>query len=152
MIAELKTRGLKVATCKHHSHPIDLDEPGKDSWRHARAGADVTMISSPIQLGIMRHVEEEASLDDIKREAELVGCDLLITEGFKRIGMERIELVRAERSSELVSDPDDIIALVTDRAELAAQYEGRFPIFDLNDAQAIAQFVVDHLGVVAHDG
>lgn len=149
LIAELTRRGLKVATVKHHSHAIDLDKPGKDSWRHAQAGAAVTMLASPGQLGIMRHMpdEGEASLDDINKEAQLAGCDLLITEGFKRIGLDRIELVRAARSQELVSNPDDIIALVTDHEPLIQEYEGRFPIFGLEDIERLADFIVQRYGV-----
>lgn len=157
VIIELKSRGLRVATVKHHSHPLDLDTPGKDSWRHAQAGADVTMLSSPGQLGIMRHYCEDASgkteatLEEIAEEALLAGCDILITEGFKRIGVDRIELVRAERSQSLISDPADIIALVTDVETLEDEHAECMPVFGLADIAEIVDFIIQRYEVKTHE-
>lgn len=59
MVAELVARGHRVATVKHHRHAVDIDVPGKDSWRHARAGAHVTMIDSPEQFVAISRVDRE---------------------------------------------------------------------------------------------
>jgi molybdopterin-guanine dinucleotide biosynthesis protein B len=41
LISELKRRGYRVATVKHHAHAgLEVDQPGKDTWRHARAGSE----------------------------------------------------------------------------------------------------------------
>ncbi|GAB4289840.1 MAG: molybdopterin-guanine dinucleotide biosynthesis protein B [Coriobacteriia bacterium] len=136
LVRELVARGYTVATCKHHVHEVDIDVPGKDSWRHARAGARVTMISSPTQFAVVRKVEGERTLEEI---AEAAGdVDLLVTEGFKRAGATRIEVSRRARSTELISEPDELAALVTDNDTL---HVDGVPAFGLDDTKALADFV-----------
>ncbi len=138
LIRGLTARGWRVATCKHHVHEVDIDQPGKDSWRHARAGSRVTMISSPTQFAVVRQVESERSLDEIAAEAASGGCDILLTEGFKRAGSVRIEVSRLARSDEMISEPDELFALVTDNPGL---HPDGVPVFGLGDAAALAAFI-----------
>lgn len=138
VVAELVARGYAVATCKHHAHDVDLDVAGKDSWRHARAGARVTMVASPSQFVTTRRVERELSLDEIAAEAERVGCDVLLTEGFKRVARVRIEVVRRARSRELISEPSELVALVTDDDGIEAP---GVPRFALDDHTGVADFI-----------
>lgn len=138
VVAELVARGYAVATCKHHAHDVDLDVAGKDSWRHARAGARVTMVASPSQFVTTRRVEREPSLDEIAAEAERVGCDVLLTEGFKRVARVRIEVVRRARSRELISEPSELVALVTDDDGIEAP---GVPRFALDDHRGVADFI-----------
>ncbi len=135
VVRELVGRGYRVATCKHHVHEIDIDVPGKDSWRHAHAGAEVAMISSPAQFAVVRKVPRERTLDEIAAEA--VDVDILVTEGFKRAGSVRIEVSRDERSTELISSADELFALVTD----GERDVGGVPVFGLDDATAIADLI-----------
>ena len=44
MVARLTARGLRVSTVKHTHHSVDLDRPGKDSWRHREAGAHEVLL------------------------------------------------------------------------------------------------------------
>ena len=61
LIRELKNRGYRIGTIKHHSHPgIEMDKPGKDTWRHARAGRDHVVIAAPDQVASIRRVERDA--------------------------------------------------------------------------------------------
>jgi molybdopterin-guanine dinucleotide biosynthesis adapter protein len=138
LIRELADRDVRVATVKHHIHDYDIDVPGKDSWRHARAGAVATMVSSPDKFALIHEVESELSIDTIARIAADTGCDLLITEGFKREGRNRIEVSRLDRSDSLVCEPDELLALVTDNPALAC--EG-VPHFGLDDAAGIADLI-----------
>ncbi|TDB36980.1 MAG: molybdopterin-guanine dinucleotide biosynthesis protein B [Actinobacteria bacterium] len=138
LIRALTSRGWRVATCKHHVHEVDIDQPGKDSWRHARAGSRVTMISSPTQFAVVRAVDAERSLDEIAAEAGAGGCDVLLTEGFKRAGNVRIEVSRMARSDEMISEPEELFALVTDNPDLHP--EG-VPLFGLGDATALAVLI-----------
>ena len=105
LIRELADRGVRVATVKHHIHDYDIDVPGKDSYRHARAGAFATMVSSPEKFALIHEVEEEMPLDTIARIAHDTGADLLITEGYKHEGRNRIEVSRRERSDSLICAP-----------------------------------------------
>lgn len=39
LIPILMARGLSVSTMKHTHHDFDMDQPGKDSYRHCEPGA-----------------------------------------------------------------------------------------------------------------
>lgn len=138
LIRELTSRGRRVASVKHHVHDIDVDIPGKDSWRHARAGAVTTMISSPTQFAVVMKVERERTIDEL---AEAAGdVDLLLTEGFKRAGRIRIEVLRHARSDELISEAGELFAVVTDRSELVP---AGVPAFALDDYAGVAKLIED---------
>ncbi|MDZ4168574.1 MAG: molybdopterin-guanine dinucleotide biosynthesis protein B [Coriobacteriia bacterium] len=139
LIRELVTRGYGVATVKHHVHDYDIDTPGKDSWRHARAGAVTTMVSSPAKFSMVTAVERELTLPELARLAADSGCDILLTEGYKREGVNRIEVSRRARSEELVCAAGEALALVTDNAEVAS---GRASVFALDDADGVADLIV----------
>jgi molybdopterin-guanine dinucleotide biosynthesis protein B len=138
LIRVLADRGVRVATVKHHVHDYDIDVPGKDSWRHAQAGAVATMVSSPEKFALIHTVERELTIDEIARIAADTGCDLLITEGFKREGRNRIEISRTQRSDALVCDPSELLAVVTDNDSL---FCGGVPRFGLEDAVAVADLI-----------
>jgi molybdopterin-guanine dinucleotide biosynthesis adapter protein len=136
LVRELTARGWRVATVKHHIHEVDIDVPGKDSWRHARAGAVTTMISSPTQFAVVRKVDEERTLDELAQAAE--GCDILLTEGFKRAGNVRIEVSRRGRSDEIISEPSQLHALVTDNEDLEVP---GVPLIALDDVTGLADMI-----------
>lgn len=136
LIGRLTERGYRVASVKHHVHDFDIDVPGKDSWRHGRAGAVVTLVSSPGKLGMVRQVDRETSLDELLQFAGDV--DIMLTEGYRRAGSVRIEVSRRSRSTELVCDPSEVFALVTDNDELACD---GVPTFGLDDAEGLADLV-----------
>lgn len=138
LIRELTARGVRVATVKHHVHDYDIDTPGKDSWRHARAGAVATMVSSPEKFALIREVRIEPTLPEIAQIAAQSGCDILLTEGYKREGVNRIEVSRVARSDELICAPGEMLALVTDNSALACD---GVPRFDLDDAPGVASLV-----------
>ncbi len=130
LLRELKWRGIKVATVKHDVHGFDLDVPGKDTWRHAQAGSDVVVISSPDKLAMISRVEEELSLDEIC--ARISGVDLIITEGYKRENKPKIEVFRRGVYEELLSSPDELIAIASD-----VKFDLRVPCYGLDDAAGL---------------
>jgi molybdopterin-guanine dinucleotide biosynthesis protein B len=145
LIRELSDRGIRVATVKHHIHDYDIDVPGKDSYRHARAGAFATMVSSPEKFALIHDVEAEKPLDDIAVAAAEVGADLLITEGYKHEGRNRIEISRVGRSSTLICASAEMTALVTDNPALSAEVDAAgVPVFDLNaGVSGVADLIVE---------
>jgi molybdopterin-guanine dinucleotide biosynthesis protein B len=145
LIAELAGRGVRVATVKHHVHDYDIDVPGKDSYRHARAGAFATMVSSPEKFALIHDVAGEKPLDDIGRVATEAGADLLITEGYKHAGRNRIEISRVARSDSLICSPAEMTALVTDNPVLAETVSAAgVPVFDLDDGfVGVADLIVE---------
>lgn len=136
VIRELKTRGYRVATIKHHVHWFEIDQPGKDTWRHAEAGSDVVVIAAPNRLAMVRRLEAELSLDQI---AEMItDVDIIITEGYKRGSKPKIEVSREARSRELICVREELIALATDRYH--PEMEG-VPQFDLDDAASLTDLI-----------
>jgi len=135
LVAELTGRGYRVATVKHHIHEVDIDVPGKDSWRHAHAGSRVAMISSPTQFAVVSKVERERTLPELVEAAGDV--DILLTEGFRQSGDVRIEVCRAVRSEERICKAGELFALVTD----TTAESGGVPVFGLDDATAVVDLI-----------
>lgn len=136
LIRTLTQRGYRVGSVKHHVHDFDIDVPGKDSWRHAKAGAAVSLVSSPSKLGMTRTMDHEATLEELLAFAPDV--DVLLTEGYRRAGNVRIEVSRRARSTELVCASSELFALVTDNDELAVD---DIPVFGLDDVEGLADLV-----------
>ncbi len=135
LIRELKRRGYRVGTVKHHFHPgFEIDQPGKDTWRHAQAGSDVVVLAAPDKIATIRRLERELELDEIIES--IPDVDILITEGYKRAGKPAIEVVRQANGLELISDPAQLIAVASD-----AQIAVVVPCFDWNDVSGIADFI-----------
>jgi molybdopterin-guanine dinucleotide biosynthesis protein B len=127
LIPELKRRGYRVATVKHDAHSFEIDQPGKDTWRHRQAGADVVVISSKDKMAIIRSVDAELSLLQI---ADMItGVDIILTEGFKRGPAPKIEVSRREKSSELLCSADELVAIASDQ-----HFDLPVPQFGLDDA------------------
>ena len=135
LVAELKRRNYKVATAKHHVHAdFDIDYPGKDSWRHFQAGADVTLVSSPVKLAMVRRQDRDAPLSELA--ALVADADILLTEGYRWETAPKVEIVRGERSQTPICEPDELIALVTD---LSLDYP--VPHFVLDDVIGLADLI-----------
>jgi len=134
LIAELKRRGYRVATIKHDAHRFDIDHPGKDSYRHFHAGADWAVISSPDKIASVRRLDREFTLDEIA--AQINDVDLILTEGYKREARCRIEVSRRAQTTELISRPDELLAIAADYA-----IEWDVPVYDLNDAAGLIDLI-----------
>jgi molybdopterin-guanine dinucleotide biosynthesis protein B len=67
LIPLLTQRGLKVATIKHAHHAFDVDQPGKDSYEHRRAGASEVIVSSARRWAQMHEIGDgsEATLAEL---------------------------------------------------------------------------------------
>lgn len=137
LVPELIRLGLAVGTIKHDVHGFSIDHPGKDSWRHKRAGAAVTIISSPTQLAMVKDADHDHSLDELADYFS--GLDLILTEGYKRESKPKIEIYRPEAHPEpLCRNDDSLVALVSDvPLDLGA------PRFGLNEVAALAAFLKD---------
>jgi molybdopterin-guanine dinucleotide biosynthesis protein B len=135
LLPELKQAGLRVAVVKHHHHTSSFDTPGKDTHRMAEAGADLVLGISPVQVASFSREPGSADLDAVIAR-HCVGYDLVITEGYKRGVHPKIEVHRTERSSELLCDYDEMLALVTD-----AEWDTDVPQFGLDDAAGVAEYL-----------
>jgi molybdopterin-guanine dinucleotide biosynthesis protein B len=135
LIAELKRRGYRVATIKHHSHAgFDIDKPGKDSWRHAQAGSDHVFIAAPDKLASYRLLERELTLDEVA--ANVKDVDIILTEGYKRAGKPALEVIRAANSTEILGEKNQRFALAAD-----IPLDLGVPRFELDDAAGMVDLI-----------
>ena len=135
VIPVLVRRGLKVATVKHAHHAFDIDQPGKDSWLHRKAGASEVAIVSSRRWAIVHELgaEPEPPLADIL--AKLGPVDLVIVEGFKHRAHPKLEVFRAAVGKPLLHPDDDcIVAIATD----APLPQAQVPVLMLADIERIA--------------
>ncbi|MGB9080730.1 MAG: molybdopterin-guanine dinucleotide biosynthesis protein B [Desulfuromonadaceae bacterium] len=139
VITELKGRGYRIGVVKHDAHRFDIDHPGKDSHRLTAAGADTMLISSPEKLAIVKQHAEPPTIEELIA-TYFSDVDLILTEGFKKSGLPKIEVHRRERSATLIcrgeeNDPS-LIAVASDEP-----LELDVPVLDLNNPSQVADFV-----------
>lgn len=142
LIAEMKRRGYKIGVIKHDAHRFDIDHEGKDSWRLTRAGADTMVISSSEKLAMVKRYPPQAELSlEETLENYFPDVDLVLTEGFKKSSMPKIEVHRRERSTELLcrseSRDETLIAVASD-----SPLDVDVPLYDINDASGLCDLVV----------
>ena len=145
LIAEFKRRGYKVAALKHAAGGMEMDQPGKDSWRLARAGSDAVFVSSPDKLAFIKKVEHDLDIEEI---LPIVGAefDLILAEGFRKGKIPKIEVHRKELGEDLLCSPGELSAVVSDEPLNLA-----LPQFSRGDVARIADFIEDELGLKGRD-
>ena len=145
LIPLVVARDLKVSLIKHAHHTFDVDQPGKDSYRHRHAGCSEVLVSSSRRWALMHELRGAAEPGFEDLVAQISPCDLLLVEGFKREKVPKLEVYRASVGEPLIHPHDpDVVALASD-----ARLHTRLPQFDLNDAPAIAGFILRHVGLTA---
>ncbi|MDH5365280.1 MAG: molybdopterin-guanine dinucleotide biosynthesis protein B, partial [Dehalococcoidia bacterium] len=113
LIAEFKRRGYKVAALKHSRGGMEIDRPGKDSWRYAQAGSDAVLISSPDKLAFIKSLDHDLDIEEL---LPIVGpeFDLVLVEGFRKSKIPKIEVHKKELGDDLLCSPEELSAIVTD--------------------------------------
>lgn len=135
LITELKQRGHKVAMVKHSHHADDLDTASKDTWRFSRAGSELSAINSLDNLAIYRRMDHYFDPQEIS-DFVLWDYDLILTEGFKSSSYPKIEIHCGEQGKDLVTDPQQLLALVTDEP-----IEIDIPQFSRNEVSKVADLI-----------
>lgn len=139
VIAELKRRGHRVGAVKHDAHRFDIDHPGKDSHRLTAAGADTMLITSPEKLALIKRHSEQPAIEELLA-TYCTDLDIVLTEGFKRSSLPKIEVHRRERSDRLLCRDEEydptLVAVASD-----APLELDVPVLDINDPVQVADFI-----------
>lgn len=146
LVAEITARGLSVSTVKHVHHDVDLDQPGKDTFRHRAAGArEVVLASSKRHAILSEHRDRpEPELEEIL--ARLAAVDLVLVEGYKRDRHPKVEVFRLETGQQLIQPGDPLVRAVATDAILPPL---PVPLLDLNDTRLIADFILRETGLVS---
>ncbi len=141
LVAEFKSRSLSVSTIKNAHHGFDVDQPGKDSFRHRQAGAQEVLIASEKRWVLMHENTDELqpSLKDLIKKMSKV--DLVLVEGFKQERHPKIEVVRKARDQKLISEKDPTILAVASDVDISTEKTCIY----LNDTIGIANFIGNYL-------
>ena len=138
LIPELRQRGYRVATIKHNIHGFDIDHEGKDSWRHKKAGARLTVIASPQRIAVIEDVSKDYELKELS-DRYIRDVDIILSEGFKVNPHPKIEVIRAEmKHSPLCTAEDNLMAIVSDEP-----VDRGVPCLDIDDIQGVANLIED---------
>ncbi|MBF8436415.1 molybdopterin-guanine dinucleotide biosynthesis protein B [Halanaerobiaceae bacterium Z-7014] len=140
IIPKLKEKGLRVGTIKHDVHGFDIDKPGKDTWRHKQAGADLVLISSPYKISLIKDVDKDSELDEL-REKYIDDVDLILTEGYKSGDKAKIEIFRPAKHGEKLCDPkvDDILTtVINEEKDDSEEY------FSESEVERVAEVIIDY--------
>ncbi len=137
------SRGLTVSLIKHAHHAFDIDHPGKDSYRHRRAGAGEVLVTSSRRWALMHELRGAAEPALQEHLRHLGPCDLVLVEGFKREPIPKLEVYRAETGEAMLfpHDPNVVAIASTERIDTA------LPQFHLDDVAAIARFILAQAGL-----
>jgi len=141
LIPELVRRGVSVSTIKHAHHAFDVDQPGKDSFEHRRAGASEVLVASANRFALMREHRGAPEPELEALLARLAPVDLVLVEGFKRDHHDKLEIHRPSLGKPLLANDDPHIVAVASDAPVAGL---RVPLLALDDIAAIAGFVMTH--------
>ncbi|HCG5279389.1 TPA: bifunctional molybdopterin-guanine dinucleotide biosynthesis adaptor protein MobB/molybdopterin molybdotransferase MoeA [Vibrio parahaemolyticus] len=143
LLPKLTEAGLRIGMLKHAHHNFDVDKPGKDSYRLRKAGASQMLIASRNRFALMTETPEaEAEFEYLLTRFDEDKLDVVLVEGCKNIAFPKIELHREEVGKPwLYPHDDNIIAIASDTAEL----DSELPQMNINDLDAIAQFVLQYV-------
>ncbi len=146
LIPALVARGYRVSTMKHAHHAFDIDKPGKDSYEHRAAGATEVLVTSANRWALMHEHRGAPEPTAAELTAHMSEVDLLIIEGFKTEPHPKIEVFRRALGKPLLAPDDPQIVAVASDGPVA---ETDRPRLDLDDVEALADFVVAHCGLAA---
>jgi molybdopterin-guanine dinucleotide biosynthesis protein MobB len=149
LIPLLTAENIRIGMVKHAHHDFDIDQPGKDSYRLRKAGAQQVLIASSQRQALMMEnvTPQEPRLDELVSRLDLDNIDLVLIEGFKHVPFPKIELHRKALGKTLLYPEDpDIIAVASDHLADC----GDLPALDINDTDAIATFIITWLNTASH--
>ncbi|NRB04215.1 MAG: molybdopterin-guanine dinucleotide biosynthesis protein B [Rhodobacteraceae bacterium] len=143
LVAEFCERGFSVSTIKHAHHSFDVDQPGRDSYRHRTAGASEVVLASSERVAIMQELRGAPEPDLQSLIARVSPVDLVLIEGFKSDLHAKIETHRQAAAKPLLFDQiPNVRAIATD-----TKLDVSHPQFDLDDTRAIADFIAGEVGL-----
>jgi molybdopterin-guanine dinucleotide biosynthesis protein B len=143
VIPVLVRDGLRVSLIKHAHHEFDVDQPGKDSYRHRHAGCTEVLVSSSTRWVLMHELRGAAEPTLQEQLRQFSPCDLVIVEGYKAEPVPKIEVHRRAGHTPLLHPEDaNVVAVATDEP-----LDTALPQLDVNDPEAVARFIVQYLGL-----
>jgi molybdopterin-guanine dinucleotide biosynthesis protein B len=147
LIPIFTARGITVSLIKHAHHTFEVDQPGKDSYRHRKAGCAEVLVTSSRRWALVHELRDAPEPTLAEQLQRMSPCDLLLVEGYKHEPIPKLEVYRAEIGEPLIHPQDEnVVAIATDM-----RLNTTLPQFDLNAPDAIADFVLAHVGLINRD-
>ena len=146
LIPALVARGLKVSLIKHSHKSIEIDRPGKDSYRLREAGCKEVLLLGNERWALMHEMrgDDEPPLDYLLER--LQRCDLVLIEGFKNGDFPKLEVWRSQFDRTLLWPLwPGIIGVASDGPPTGSGSTApaaALPWLRLDDIQGIADFVM----------
>lgn len=149
LLPVLRAAELTVSTVKHVHHDLDLDKPGKDSYRHREAGAEEVMVALPTGWALFHpgRGTERATVAELVQQ--MAPVDLVLVEGFRSLPMEKIEVYNSALDEPLTQPDNPLVVAVAADVGLPSL---SVPTFRREDIDGIAAFILERLGRRAHSG
>ena len=140
LIPALADKGVRVGTIKHHHGEIQMDTPGKDTWRHKQAGAQVVLLSSPVGIGLIQDTAEDTPVEDLVSR-HFQNVDLVVVEGYKWSTLPKIEVFRGAVYDEPMQEPGEtLIAMVSD-----VEIRQDLPWFKYDEIGSLVEFILEKI-------
>ena len=143
MIGCLRARGLRVSTIKHAHHAIEMDQPGKDSYRHRHAGASETILANAARFALFSEHRDAPEPDLAALLARLAPVDIVMVEGFKSYDFPKLEVYRPQLGKAPLWTAMNVMAVASDAALPGCPA----PVLDLNKPDDVTYFVLSRLGL-----
>ena len=143
VIPVLVREGLRVSLIKHAHHEFDVDQPGKDSYRHRHAGCVEVLVSSSKRWALMHELRGAVEPGLQEQLKHLSPCDLVLVEGYKAEPIPKIEVHRSAGHTPLLHPEDShVVAVATDEP-----LNTLLPQLDIDDPEDVARFIIQYLGL-----
>ena len=140
LVPELRARGLVVSLIKHSHKAIEIDRPGKDSYRLREAGCQEVLLLGDGRWALMHELRDESEPPLDYLLSRLQHCDIVLVEGFKSGDFPKLEVWReSEGKPPLWPNWPGIVAMACEGApppELPR-------VLALADTVALADLVLD---------
>ena len=139
LVSELTARRYRISTVKHAHHAFDIDQEGRDSWRHRQAGASEVAIVSANRWALVHELRgaREPTLHEIV--AKLAPCDLVLTEGYKWEKHPKIEVRNVGLAHPELAGKDSTVIAIAANGVIE---NSPVPVFDRENVTSIADFIV----------
>ena len=150
LVSQITALGYSVSTIKHAHHVFDVDQPGKDSYRHRTAGATEVMIASGNRWALMHELAgtPEPNLEQLLDH--MTPVDLVLIEGYKHHVHEKIEVHRPSLGQPVIASTDPTIIAIACDGALSNADDLTVAILDLNDPAAVTKYVLSVCAFDAH--
>lgn len=142
LIPEFARRGWQVGTIKHHhGNRLELDKPGKDSWRHKAAGASTAVVCSPRRIGMVRDIDRDPGPEGLL--PLLDHTDIVLCEGYKKAAFPKVEVFRSQLGEQPLCLKDRyLLAVVSD-----VPLDCRAAHFSPAEAGRLCEYLIGQLGL-----